>query len=123
MRKKGGNYLVPGPDYMGDALKIPSQGSRVSSESLQTRVAWHCSDETQHVFCWPILAVSGQSLASNGPVIGSRDPTEVTHNKLFLSRSTKYTEEPSRPLVLVWLPFELLHCALTMIVFAHYYRM
>ncbi|GFV38070.1 reverse transcriptase [Trichonephila clavipes] len=28
--------LPTGPDYMGDALKLPNQGSRVSGESLQT---------------------------------------------------------------------------------------
>ncbi|GFW72498.1 hypothetical protein TNCV_3797261 [Trichonephila clavipes] len=87
MREKGGNRLVPGPDYMvDDALKLPNQAPRVSGESLQTRVAWHCPDGTQHLFCWPILVVSGQSLASNVPVVDSRDlnlvfgPTEATHN-------------------------------------------
>ncbi|GFW12065.1 hypothetical protein TNCV_4531301 [Trichonephila clavipes] len=65
-----------------------------------------------------------ESLASNGPVVDSRDlnlvsgHTEPTHNKLFLSSPTKYTVEPSWPLVLVWPPFELLHHALTTIVFA-----
>ncbi|GFW67419.1 hypothetical protein TNCV_3390901 [Trichonephila clavipes] len=64
-------------------------------------MAWRCPDGTQHLFCWPILAVSGQSLASNGPVVNSRDlnlvfgHTEATHNKLFLSSPTKYTLKPS----------------------------
>ncbi|GFV97221.1 hypothetical protein TNCV_161901 [Trichonephila clavipes] len=107
MREKGGNCLVPGPDYMVDALKLPKQAPRVSGESLQTCVAWRCPGGTQYLFCWPILAISGQSLASNGPVADSRDlnlefgHTEATHNKLLLSSPTKYTVEPSWPLVLV----------------------
>ncbi|GFV22686.1 hypothetical protein TNCV_2078761 [Trichonephila clavipes] len=35
MREKGGNRLVPGPDYMVDALKLPNQVPRGSGESLQ----------------------------------------------------------------------------------------
>ncbi|GFS85786.1 hypothetical protein TNCV_2973291 [Trichonephila clavipes] len=31
MWEKGGNRLVPGPDYMVDALKLPNQASRVSA--------------------------------------------------------------------------------------------
>ncbi|GFT27510.1 hypothetical protein TNCV_1276011 [Trichonephila clavipes] len=101
MREKGGNHLVLGPDYMVDALKLPNQAPRVFGESLQTCMACRCPDGTQHLFCWPILAVSGQSLASNGPVVDNRDlnlvfdPTEATHNDLFLSSPTKYTAEPS----------------------------
>ncbi|GFT17904.1 hypothetical protein TNCV_4910691 [Trichonephila clavipes] len=82
-----GNRLVPGPDYMVDALKLPNQAPRASGESLLTCVAWRCPDGTQHLFCWYILTVSGQSLASNGQVVDSRDMnlvfdhTEVTHNK------------------------------------------
>ncbi|GFT80497.1 hypothetical protein TNCV_5122281 [Trichonephila clavipes] len=78
-------------------------------------VAWCCPDGTQHFFCWAILPVSGQSLASNSPVINNRylnlvfGHTEATHNKLFLSSPTKYTVEPSWPLVLVCPPFEKLH--------------
>ncbi|GFW15587.1 hypothetical protein TNCV_4657262 [Trichonephila clavipes] len=126
MREKGGNRLVPGSDYMVDALKLSNQAPRVFGESLQTSVAWRCSDGTQHLFGWPILAVSGQSLASNSSVVDSRylnlvfSPMEATHNKLFLSSPTKYTVESSWMLVLVWLPFELLHCALTTIVFTQY---
>ncbi|GFX70294.1 hypothetical protein TNCV_4617311 [Trichonephila clavipes] len=114
---------------MVDALKLPNQAPRVSGESLQTYVEWRCPDGTQHLFCWPILAVFGQSPASNGQVVGSRylkllfGHTEATHNKLFLSSLTKYTVEPSWMLVLVWPPFELLHSALTTIVFAQYCRM
>ncbi|GFX15736.1 hypothetical protein TNCV_2132221 [Trichonephila clavipes] len=101
MREKGGNRLVPGPNYMVDALKLSNQALRASGDSVQTCVAWRCQDGTQHLFCWPILAISGQSLASNGPVVDSRYlnlvfvPTEATHNKLFLSSPTKYTGEPS----------------------------
>ncbi|GFX29729.1 hypothetical protein TNCV_2750631 [Trichonephila clavipes] len=126
MREKGGNHLVLGLDYMVDALKLPNQAPRDSVESLQKCVAQRCPDGTQHRFCWPILAISGQSLASNGPVVDSRDLNlvfglaEGTPNKLFLSCPTKYTVEPSWPLVLVWPPFELLHHALTMIVFPQY---
>ncbi|GFW64984.1 hypothetical protein TNCV_392501 [Trichonephila clavipes] len=83
---------------MVDALKLPNQAPRVSGESLQTCVASHCPDGTQHLFCWPILAISGQRLASNGPVVDSRylnlefGTTEATHNKGFLSSPTKYIE-------------------------------
>ncbi|GFY33283.1 hypothetical protein TNCV_1241331 [Trichonephila clavipes] len=101
MREKRDNPLVPGPDNMVDALKLLNQAPRVS----------------------------GQLLASNGPVVDSRDlnlvfgHTEATPNKLFLSSPTKYTVEPFCPLVLVWPPFELLHCTLTTIIFAQYCRM
>ncbi|GFX04709.1 hypothetical protein TNCV_1912541 [Trichonephila clavipes] len=67
--------------------------------------------------------------ASNGPIVDSRDlnlvsgHTEATHNKLYLSSPTKYTAEPSWSLVLVWLPFELLHRSLTTIGFTQYCRM
>ncbi|GFU57176.1 transposable element Tcb2 transposase [Trichonephila clavipes] len=98
--KKGDNHLVPGPDYMVDALKLSNLAPRFSGESLQTCVAWRCPDGTQHLFCWPILVISGRSLASNGSVVDSRylnlmfSPTEATHNKLFLSSPTKYTVQP-----------------------------
>ncbi|GFV16922.1 hypothetical protein TNCV_4365221 [Trichonephila clavipes] len=107
MQEKGGNRLVPGLDHMVDALKLPNQVSRVSGESLQTWVAWRCPDGTQHLFCWPILGVSGQSLALNGPAVDSRylnlsfGSTETTHSNCFLSSPTKYTVEPSWMLVLV----------------------
>ncbi|GFU69921.1 hypothetical protein TNCV_3967951 [Trichonephila clavipes] len=87
LQEKGGNHLVPGPEYMLDALKLPNQASRVSGQSLQTCVAWRCPDGMQHLFYWPNVAVSSQSLASNGPVVDSRylnlvfGPTEATHNK------------------------------------------
>ncbi|GFT54099.1 hypothetical protein TNCV_989551 [Trichonephila clavipes] len=44
--------------------------------SLQKRVAWRCPDGTQHLFC-SILAISGQSLASDGPDVGRREPKLV----------------------------------------------
>ncbi|GFW75679.1 hypothetical protein TNCV_4428621 [Trichonephila clavipes] len=87
MREKGGNSLVPGTDYMVGALKLPNQAPRDFGESLQTCVPWCCPDGTQHLLCWSILAISGQSLASNGSVIDSRDlnlvfgHTEANHNK------------------------------------------
>ncbi|GFY32930.1 hypothetical protein TNCV_2876791 [Trichonephila clavipes] len=89
MREKGGNRLVPGSDYIVVALKLPIHASRVSGESLLTCVVWRCPDGTPHLFYWPILAVSGQSLASNGPDDDSRDlnlvfgHTEATHNYSF----------------------------------------
>ncbi|GFU28233.1 hypothetical protein TNCV_3762781 [Trichonephila clavipes] len=95
MREKGGNHFVPGTDCMEDALKLPNQAPRVSGESLQTCVASPCPDGTQHLFCWPILTISVQLLASNGSVVDSRDlnllfaPTEEMHNKLFLSSLAK----------------------------------
>ncbi|GFY01577.1 hypothetical protein TNCV_2607611 [Trichonephila clavipes] len=52
MREKGCNRLVPGPDYMVDALKLPNQAPRGYGESLQTCVAWRCPGGTQHLFCW-----------------------------------------------------------------------
>ncbi|GFV34764.1 hypothetical protein TNCV_1450681 [Trichonephila clavipes] len=61
MLKKGDNRLVPGLYYMVDVLKFPNQAPRVSGESLQMCVAWHCPDGTQHLFCWHIRAISGQS--------------------------------------------------------------
>ncbi|GFX70810.1 hypothetical protein TNCV_1337721 [Trichonephila clavipes] len=60
MREKGGKRLVSDPDYMVDALKLSSQAPRIYGESLQTSVAWRCPDGTQHLFCWPILAISDQ---------------------------------------------------------------
>ncbi|GFT33825.1 hypothetical protein TNCV_4383311 [Trichonephila clavipes] len=82
MREKDDNRLVPGPDYMVDALKLPKQAPRVSGESLQTCVVWRYPDGIQHFFCWPILVVSSQSLSSNGPVVDSRDMNLVfSHTK------------------------------------------
>ncbi|GFU06697.1 hypothetical protein TNCV_4352861 [Trichonephila clavipes] len=98
MREKGGNRLVPGPDFMVDALKLPNQARRGSGESLQK--------------------------FSDGPIADSRglnlvfSRAEAAANKLFLSSPTKFTVEPSWPLVLVWPPLELLCRTLTTIVFA-----
>ncbi|GFT27464.1 hypothetical protein TNCV_1275641 [Trichonephila clavipes] len=71
MCEKDGNRLVPDPYYMVDALKLPNQAPRVSDELLQTCVTWRCPDGTQHLFFWPILAISSQSLTPNGPVVDS----------------------------------------------------
>ncbi|GFX26190.1 hypothetical protein TNCV_3707291 [Trichonephila clavipes] len=87
MQEKGGNHLVLGPDYMVDALKLPNQAPRGYGELLQKYVFWHCPDGTQHLFCCPILAISAQSQASNGPVVDSRNlnlmfgHAEATPNK------------------------------------------
>ncbi|GFV26118.1 hypothetical protein TNCV_4887491 [Trichonephila clavipes] len=72
-REKGGNHLVPGLDYIVNALKLTNQAPRVSGDSLQKCVEWHCPFGTQHLFCWLNLANSSQSQASNGPVVDSRD--------------------------------------------------
>ncbi|GFV08079.1 hypothetical protein TNCV_1047081 [Trichonephila clavipes] len=69
MQEKGVNFLVPGPVYMVGALKLPNQAPRVYGESLQTCGAWRCPEGTQHVFCYPILAVATQSPALNAPVV------------------------------------------------------
>ncbi|GFX83673.1 hypothetical protein TNCV_349371 [Trichonephila clavipes] len=53
-------------------IKTSQPSSESQGESLQKCVVWHCPDGTQLLFCWPILVVSGQSLASNGPVVDSR---------------------------------------------------
>ncbi|GFV49695.1 hypothetical protein TNCV_4042691 [Trichonephila clavipes] len=112
-----------------DVLKLPNQAPKGYGWLLQKYVFWRCPDGTQHLFCWLILAISGQSLASNCPVVDSRDLNlvfgheEATPNIRFLSSPTKYSVEPSCPLVLVWPPFELLHRTLTTIVFAQYCRM
>ncbi|GFS74696.1 hypothetical protein TNCV_3978281 [Trichonephila clavipes] len=108
MQEKGGNRLEPGPDYMVDALKLPSQAPRGSGESLQKCVAWRCPDEAQHLYCCPILAISGLSLASNGPVVDNRNlnllfgHAKASPNKGFLSSFPKYTVKPSWPLLLAW---------------------
>ncbi|GFU40115.1 hypothetical protein TNCV_3767801 [Trichonephila clavipes] len=84
---QSGNRSVPGPDCIVDALKFPNQAPRASGESLPKSVAWRCPDGTQHLFCWPILAFSGQLLASDGPVVDSRylnsvfGQAEATPNK------------------------------------------
>ncbi|GFW92384.1 hypothetical protein TNCV_4920131 [Trichonephila clavipes] len=108
MRYKGDNRLVPDSDYMVNELELSNQVSRVSSESLQTCVVWCCPDGTQHLFCWQILAVSCQSLASNSPDVNSRyrnsvfNPTEATHKKIILFQSPlQYTVDSSWMLVLV----------------------
>ncbi|GFS96173.1 hypothetical protein TNCV_1141441 [Trichonephila clavipes] len=114
---------------MLDALKLPYQASRGSCESLQKCVTWRCLVGTQHLLCWPILVLSGKSIASNCAVVDSRDlnlvfgNVEPTPNKYHLSSHTKYTVEPSWLLVMVWPPFELLHRTLTTIVFAQYCSM
>ncbi|GFY12523.1 hypothetical protein TNCV_2447141 [Trichonephila clavipes] len=104
MHENGGNCFVPDPDYMEDALKFPNRAPRVSGESLHTR-EWLGVVLMEHntSSVGPILAVSGQSLASNGPAIDIRymnlefGHTKATHNKLLLSSPTNYEVEPSWP--------------------------
>ncbi|GFU41108.1 hypothetical protein TNCV_1058401 [Trichonephila clavipes] len=87
MREKCGNHLVPSPDYLVTALKLPNKVPRGSVESLQKCMAWFCPDGTQQLFCWTIMSISGQLLTSNGPVVDSRDQNlvfghaETTSNK------------------------------------------
>ncbi|GFS94413.1 hypothetical protein TNCV_2014461 [Trichonephila clavipes] len=61
MREKGDNRLVPGPDYMVDALKLPNQAPRISSES--------------HYRCvWPGVLLMEHNSASGGqfrPFLGN----------------------------------------------------
>ncbi|GFT58325.1 hypothetical protein TNCV_2118361 [Trichonephila clavipes] len=72
---------------MVDNLKHPNQAPKCSGESVQKFVTWRSPDGTQPLFCWPILAISCQLLASNGPVVASRDlnlvlgHAEATPNK------------------------------------------
>ncbi|GFT60049.1 hypothetical protein TNCV_2687281 [Trichonephila clavipes] len=66
--KKGAIALCQVPDYIVDALKLPNQAPRGSGESLQKCVAWRCRDTTPL-----LLAICGQSLASNGSVVDRRD--------------------------------------------------
>ncbi|GFX54413.1 hypothetical protein TNCV_3825121 [Trichonephila clavipes] len=116
MLEKGIIHLVPDTYYAVDALKPPNQASRVSGESLQTCMNKPCLDGVQHLFCWPILVLSVQTLASNCPVIDSRNLnlvfgyTEVNHYKGFVSNSTKYTVEPSWSFV--WFGYHL-NCFIT----------
>ncbi|GFS97096.1 hypothetical protein TNCV_184471 [Trichonephila clavipes] len=76
-----------GTDYMVDALKLLSKAPRDYGELLQKYMFWSCPDGTQHLFCWQILAIFGQYIASNGPVVDSRNlnlvigHAEVTPNK------------------------------------------
>ncbi|GFU98402.1 hypothetical protein TNCV_3652331 [Trichonephila clavipes] len=44
MPEKDGNHLVPGPDYMVDALKLSNQAPRVSEESKQMCLSWRSPD-------------------------------------------------------------------------------
>ncbi|GFX02716.1 hypothetical protein TNCV_2011601 [Trichonephila clavipes] len=96
MREKGGNRLVPGPDYMC--------GGWIKTFQLSSQNLWRVSIDVRGLALsrWNttplLLANSGQSLASNGSVVDSRylnlmfDPTKATHNKLFLSTPTVYTQ-------------------------------
>ncbi|GFW42547.1 structural maintenance of chromosomes protein 2-2 [Trichonephila clavipes] len=94
--RKGSNRLASGPDYRVDALKLINQAPRVSVESLQTCRAWRYPEETQHLFCWPIQAVSGQSLASNCPVAYSRDLNLVFgHEEAQLIINDSFTVPPN----------------------------
>ncbi|GFX18693.1 hypothetical protein TNCV_3018511 [Trichonephila clavipes] len=68
-KKKGGNHLEPDTDYMMEQLNLPNQAPRGSGESLQKFVARRCPKGTQHLFCWPIRAISG----SNSRIFSSRE--------------------------------------------------
>ncbi|GFX18830.1 hypothetical protein TNCV_4143511 [Trichonephila clavipes] len=74
---------------MVDELKFP----RDYGELLWKYVFWCSPYGTQHLFCWLILVISGQSLTSNGPVIDNRDlnlvfgHAEATPLKMILLQS------------------------------------
>lgn len=61
--------MMPRPDYMEDASKLLNLLEFLTSHC---RRVW--PDGTQHLSFWSILDVSGQSLASNCPIVNSRDP-------------------------------------------------
>ncbi|GFV64215.1 hypothetical protein TNCV_4338891 [Trichonephila clavipes] len=80
MREKDQNRLVPGPDYVVDALKFPNQAPRGYGKLQHKSMTWCCPDGKHLYLCWLILAVFGQSLALNGPVVDSRDLNLVFGN-------------------------------------------
>lgn len=55
MWERGDNLLVPGPEYLVNALNLPSQAPEVSGESLLTCVVLRCP-RGRHLFFWQILA-------------------------------------------------------------------
>ncbi|GFW25255.1 uncharacterized protein TNCV_5088211 [Trichonephila clavipes] len=85
MPEKGNNHLLPGLDYMVDALKLPNQAPRVSDESLQTCVAWRCPDGTQHIFCWPILSLDWYQIF--GSTLVQNTATDFAQLKAALSKA------------------------------------
>lgn len=75
------------PHYMADGSKLPKQTPGVCGGSLLlTSVAL---SYPLHLSRWPILSISSRSLASNGPVVDSKDPNSMfgymkaTHNNSF----------------------------------------
>ncbi|GFX89112.1 hypothetical protein TNCV_2854111 [Trichonephila clavipes] len=75
IREKGGNRLVPGLDYLVNALKLHNQVPRGSASN------------------GPVVDSRDLNL-----VFGN---AEATPNKLFLSSPIKYTVEPYWPLILI----------------------
>lgn len=59
-QEKGGNR------YTVDALKLANPASRVFDECV-----WSCKVWKIYLFCWIILAISDQSLTSNGSIADS----------------------------------------------------
>ncbi|GFX59144.1 hypothetical protein TNCV_936591 [Trichonephila clavipes] len=57
MREKGGNRLVPGPDYRVDALKLSNQAPRVSGQGFAD------GNSTLHVF-FVLIGVAPKHRAS-----------------------------------------------------------
>ncbi|GFW48601.1 hypothetical protein TNCV_4241821 [Trichonephila clavipes] len=53
MGEKGGNRLVPGPDYTVDALKLPNQAPGGSGESLQNPTKYAVEPSWPSVLVWP----------------------------------------------------------------------
>ncbi|GFV28024.1 hypothetical protein TNCV_187001 [Trichonephila clavipes] len=109
MEEKGDNRLVPDPDYVVDAVKLPNQAPRASGESLQTFVDWHCPDGTQHLFCCLAVAMvtslspsggrgwpSGQGLKN---ILHSGDLYDSTEAVLYLKTERTLNKFPSQVLL------------------------
>ncbi|GFT49532.1 DUF1758 domain-containing protein [Trichonephila clavipes] len=54
MQEKVGNRLVPGPNYMVDALKLPNQAPRGSGESKQNPTKYSVESSRPLVLVWPL---------------------------------------------------------------------
>ncbi|GFS85640.1 hypothetical protein TNCV_1082851 [Trichonephila clavipes] len=64
MREKGGNRLVPGPDYIVDALKLPNQAPRDSGESLQNPTKYAVEPSWPLVLDWPPFELLHRTLTT-----------------------------------------------------------
>ncbi|GFT23433.1 hypothetical protein TNCV_2016901 [Trichonephila clavipes] len=64
MREKGDNRLVPGPDYMVDALKLPNHAPRVSGESLQNPAKYTVEPSWPLALFWPPFQLLHRTLTT-----------------------------------------------------------